>query len=81
MDNSIVIASTKNLVFHGISKHIDTKFYYLGDCILNNKVEVKYVKNQDQVANIFINPLKHDVFAKMRDTLGVCKSFNIIRTP
>ena len=74
MDNSIVIASTKNLVFHGISKHIETKFHYLRDCITNNKVEVKYVRTQDQIVDIFINPLKHDVFAKMRDTLGVTKN-------
>ena len=56
MDNSSTIALAKNPV------------YYLRDCIANKKVEVKYVKTQDQVVDIFKKPLKYDVFAKMRDT-------------
>jgi hypothetical protein len=71
MDNSSVIALAKNLVFHERSKHIDIRFHYLRDCIANKKVEVKYVKTQDQVADIFIKPLKYDVFIKIRDVLGV----------
>jgi hypothetical protein len=35
---------------------------------------VKYVKTQDQVTDIFTKPLKHDVFAKMRDMLGVIRN-------
>jgi hypothetical protein len=71
MNNSSVIALAKNLVFHERSKHIDIRFHYLRDCIANKKVEVKYVKTQDQVADIFIKPLKYDVFIKIRDVLGV----------
>jgi hypothetical protein len=71
MDNSSVIALAKNQVFHERSKHIDIRFHYLRDCIANKKVEVKYVKTQDQVADIFIKPLKYDVFIKIRDVLGV----------
>ena len=33
-----------NPLFHDRSKHIDTRFHYLWDCIANKKVEVKYVK-------------------------------------
>jgi len=74
MDNSSVIALAKNLVFHERSKHIDIRFHYLRDCIANKKVEVKYVKTQDQVADIFIKPLKYDVFIKIRDVLGVWRN-------
>jgi hypothetical protein len=31
------------------------------------------VKIKDQAADIFIKPLKYDVFIKMRDLLGVMK--------
>jgi hypothetical protein len=62
MDNSLVIALANNLVFHDRSKHIDTRFHYLRDCIANKKIEVKYVKTQDQVVNIFTKPLKYYVF-------------------
>jgi hypothetical protein len=76
VDNSSAIALAKNPVFHDRSKHIDTRFYYLRDCIINKEVEVKYVKTQNQVAYIFTKPLKYDVFAKMRDMLGVMKNDN-----
>jgi len=77
VDNSLVIALTKNLVFHDRNKHIDIRFHYLRDCITNKKVEVKYMKTQDQVANIFTKPLKYDVFIKMRDILGVMKKSSL----
>jgi len=77
MDNSSVIALAKNQVFHERSKHIDIRFHYLRDCIANKKVEVKYVKTQYQVADIFIKPLKYDVFIKIRDVLGVMKKSSL----
>jgi hypothetical protein len=44
VDNIPTIALAKNHMFHDRSKHIDTRFYCLRDCITNKKVEVKYVK-------------------------------------
>ena len=45
VDNSSAIVLVKNLVFfYDKSKHIDTRFHYLRDCITNKEVEVKYVK-------------------------------------
>jgi hypothetical protein len=58
MDNSSAIVLANNPVFHYRSKHNDTRFHYLRDCITNKEVEVKYVKTQDQVMNIFTKPLK-----------------------
>jgi hypothetical protein len=74
VDNSSVITLAKNPIFHDKSKHIDTRFYYLWDSITNKEVEVKYVKTQDHVADIFTKPLKNDVFAKLRDMLGVIRN-------
>ena len=58
MDNSSAIVLAKNPVFHYKSKYIDTRFHYLRDYITNKEVEVKYVKTQNQVMNIFTKPLK-----------------------
>jgi hypothetical protein len=65
VDNSSAIVLAKNLVFHNRSKHIDIRFYYLRYCIANKKVEVKYVKTQDQVADIFTKPLKYDFLQRL----------------
>jgi hypothetical protein len=35
------------------------------------------MKTQDQVAHIFTKPLKHDIFAKMRDMLRVIKKSSL----
>jgi hypothetical protein len=68
VDNSLVIALTKDLVFHDRSKYIDTWFYYLRDYIKIKKVEIKYVNTQNQVVNIFTkSSLKYGVFVKIRD--------------
>jgi len=40
----LVIVLAKNHVFHDRSKHIDTRFHYIQDCIINKEIEVKYVK-------------------------------------
>jgi len=73
VENSSTIVLAKNPLFHDISKHINIRFHYLRDCITNKEVEVKYVKTQDQVTNIFTKPLKNDIFIKMRDMLEVMK--------
>jgi hypothetical protein len=77
MDNSLVIVLPKNLVFHDRSKHIDIKFHYLWDCIANNKVEVKYVKTQEQVADIFTKQFKYDIFIEIRNVLEVMKKSSL----
>jgi hypothetical protein len=77
VDNSSAIALANNLVFHYRSKHINTRFYYLWDCIANKEIEVKYVKTQNQFADIFTKPLKYDVFIEMRDMLGVMKKSSL----
>jgi len=79
MGNSLVLTLAKNPIFHDKSKYIDTRFHYLWDCIANKEVEVKYVKIQDQVADIFIKPLKYDVFIKMIDVLRVMKKSSLRR--
>ncbi|KAG6416730.1 hypothetical protein SASPL_124166 [Salvia splendens] len=66
VDNKFAIALSKNPVFHNQSKHIDTRYHYIRECVANQEIQVKYVKSQDQVADIFTKPLKYDDFIKIR---------------
>ena len=45
MDNKSAIALGKNLVFHDRSKHIDTKFHFIRECVENKKVDLSYVRS------------------------------------
>ncbi|WJX77089.1 hypothetical protein P8452_60430 [Trifolium repens] len=69
VDHKSAIALAKNPVFHDRSKHIDTRYHYIRECIERKDVQVEHVKSQDQVADIFTKPLKHEDFIKLRDSL------------
>ncbi|XP_050939142.1 uncharacterized mitochondrial protein AtMg00810-like [Cucumis melo] len=58
VDNKSTIALAKNPVFHDRSKHIDTRFHFIRDCISRKEVQVEYVKTEDQIADIFTKTLK-----------------------
>ncbi|CAB75469.1 copia-type reverse transcriptase-like protein [Arabidopsis thaliana] len=74
VDNKSAIALAKNPVFHDRSKHIDTRYHYIRECVSKKDVQLEYVKTHDQVADIFTKPLKREDFIKMRSLLGVAKS-------
>jgi len=70
VDNKSSITLSKNPVFYYRSKHIDTRYHYIREYIERKDVQVEYVKSQDQVADIFTKPLKHEDFIKLRGLLG-----------
>ncbi|RDY09447.1 Copia protein, partial [Mucuna pruriens] len=61
----------RNPVFHELSKHIDTRYHFIRECIVKKEVELVHVKTQDQVADIFTKPLKFEDFRKLRARLDV----------
>ena len=66
VNNKSAIALAKNPVFHDRSKHIDTRYHYIRECVTKMDVQLEYVKTNDQVADIFTKPLKREDFIKMR---------------
>lgn len=61
-DNVSTIKLSKSLTLHGRSKHIDVRFNFLRDLCNNGTIDLKFCRNQDQVADIMRKPLKHAVF-------------------
>ena len=57
VDNVSAICLSKNPSQHGRSKHIDTKFHFIRDCVEKGYVEVEYVKTESQLADSFTKPL------------------------
>ncbi|XP_065879565.1 uncharacterized mitochondrial protein AtMg00810-like [Euphorbia lathyris] len=74
IDNKSALALAKNPVFHDRSKHIDTRYHFIRECIEQKEVKLKYVKTQDQIADIFTKLLKYDVFSHLRAQLGVVEN-------
>ena len=71
MDNKSAIALSKNLVHHDRSKHIDTKFHFIRECIEEGKVEVDHIGTTDQLADIFTKALGRARCLDLRKALSV----------
>lgn len=70
-DSSSAIKLCKNPVLHGRCKHIDVRFHFIRELTSKGVVEVTHCQTQNQVADIMTKPLKHDIFVRLRELLGV----------
>lgn len=71
VDNKSAIALMKNPVFHGRSKHIDTRYHFIRECVENELVEIEYVSGDKQRADILTKALARVKFMEMRGLLGM----------
>ena len=71
-DNNLATKLFKNPVLHRRSKHIDVKYYFLGDLSNDGTIKLVYRQSEDQVADIQTKPLKLATFVKLHGLLGVC---------
>jgi hypothetical protein len=71
MDNMSAIALSRNPVHHDRSKHIDTKYHFIRECIEEGKVEVDHIGTAGQLADIFTKSLGRAKFVELRSALGI----------
>jgi hypothetical protein len=64
---------SKNPVHHERTKHIDTRYHFIRECISEGMVEVNHVSTDDQLADILTKPLGRLRFMEMRLRLGIIK--------
>jgi hypothetical protein len=71
IDNQYAIMLSKNPIFHDRSKHIDTKYHYMRQCIEEDRVNVKFVGTNEQLADILTKPLGGVKFVELRSRIGL----------
>ncbi|KAG6527016.1 hypothetical protein ZIOFF_009103 [Zingiber officinale] len=71
VDNKSAIALMKNPVFHGRSKHIDTRFHFIRECVENGQIVVEFINTGEQRADVLTKALPGVKLAVMRQLLGV----------
>jgi len=71
VDNNSAIALMKNPVFHGRSKHIDTKYHFIRECIEREQIVAKRVGTAEQKADSLTKALAAGSLMVMRHLLGV----------
>jgi len=73
IDNKSAEELSRNPVFHDRSKHIDTRYHYIRECVSEGVVELEHVSTDYQLADILTKPLARIKFAEMRRQLGIVK--------
>jgi hypothetical protein len=71
VDNESTIALSKNPVHHERSKHIDTRYHFVRECIDNGSIDIDHVNTQNQLADILTKALSKVRFIELRQQLGV----------
>ncbi|XP_062197279.1 secreted RxLR effector protein 161-like [Phragmites australis] len=57
VDNKSALELCKNPVHHGRSKHIDTRFHFIRECVSEERMNIDHVRTEEQVANILTKSL------------------------
>nr|GEY52620.1 zinc finger, CCHC-type [Tanacetum cinerariifolium] len=71
VDNKSAIALMKNPVFHRRSKHIDTKYHFIRECVERDDIQVEFVSGDYQKADILTKALPKIRFLTMRQLIGL----------
>jgi hypothetical protein len=71
IDNKSAIRLAKNPISHGRSKHIETRYHFIREQVMNGNIEVVYCPTEDQLADGFTKALKLDRFEALRNRLGM----------
>ncbi|GJX53591.1 hypothetical protein Tco_0281960 [Tanacetum coccineum] len=64
-DNTSAIAISNNLVLHSRTKYIDIRYHFIRDQILKGDIELHFVPNDLQLADIFTKPLAEPSFTRL----------------
>ena len=71
VNNRSAIALMKNPVFHGRSKHIDTRYHFIRECVDGGQIVVEFVRTEEQRADALTKGLPAAKLATARHLLGV----------
>ena len=76
VDSKSAIDLAKNLVSHGRSKHIETKFHFLKDQVTKGKIKLVPCKTEIQLVDIFTKALKIDRFKELRMMMNILELYD-----
>lgn len=77
VDNKSAIELMKNPVFHGRSKHIDTRYHFIRERVDNGDICVTHIGTNEQRADILTKSMPKIKFEEMRMLLGI-KQINVM---
>ncbi|KAM3254169.1 hypothetical protein ACQJBY_047973 [Aegilops geniculata] len=76
IDNKSAIQLCKNPVFHDRTKHIETRFHFIRECVQDGRIAVDHVHTDEQLADILTKALPRVKFQELREKLGMINISN-----
>ena len=73
IDNKSAIEISRNPVYHGRTKHIEVCYHFIRNCVEEDKVKVKYIRTEDQLADLFTKLLGIIKFLEFREKISLVK--------
>jgi len=70
-DDTSAIAISNNLVQYSRTKHIDIRYHFIREHVMNGTVVLLFVPSADQIADIFTKPLDKSTFSRLVCELGM----------
>ena len=70
-DNTSAIAIVENPVQHSRTKHIDIRYHFIREHVMNGTIELHFVPTHEQLADIFTKALDEGTFSKLVAELGM----------
>ncbi len=78
VDNQGAIALAKRNTVSSRSKHIENRYHYIQDALVNNLLKLEYIPSKSPSADLLTKPLARIQFQKFTETLGLTE--NPVRT-
>ena len=70
-DNQAAIRIAKNPESHGRTKHIDIKYHFLREKVMNDVIKLEYCPTNDMIADMLTKGLGREKFERFRDLAGI----------
>jgi hypothetical protein len=70
-DNTGAMDMAKDPKFHARMKHIDIQYHFIGEVVADEKVQLEYIPEDENIANILTKLLTPKKFAYMAEQLGL----------
>ena len=68
---------SKTLADHNRTKHIDTCYHFIRDCVEDGRAVIEHVKTEDQLTYILIKSLERVKFVELSARIGVKKVWDV----
>ncbi|CAL5438518.1 unnamed protein product [Camellia sinensis] len=73
-DNQSAVRLAENPVFHARTKHMEVHYHFIREKVLEEEIEMRQIKSEDQVADLFTKGLSGSKFESFCHQLGMIKS-------